>query len=212
MSIALDGVTDLPPGTIAAVVTYLEMRAQPCQPTASAHSSWALDPIERDLARYRDLYAKVGEQWLWFSRAVSSDDRLRPIIEHPAVEVFALRDGARDVGLLELDFRQAGECELAFFGLIADAIGKGAGRFMMGEAIRLAWSKPIERFFVHTCTLDHPSAVPFYLRSGFRPYKRAIEIAPDPRLTGFLPLDAAMHIPALAGEVPPAKPPEGQGQ
>ena len=126
--------------------------------------------------------------------------------------VFALREGARDIGLLELDFRQAGECELAFFGLVAESIGTGAGRFMMDEAIRLAWSTPIERFFVHTCTLDHPSAVPFYIRAGFNPYKRAIEIAPDPRLAGSLPLGAATHIPILASEVPPAKSFEGPDQ
>jgi hypothetical protein len=133
MSIALDGVTDLPPGTVAAIVTYLEMRVEPCQPTTSTHSYWALIPIKHDLARYLDLYATVGERWLWFSRAVLPDDRLRAILEHPAVEVFALRDGARDIGLLELDFRQAGECELAFFGLVAESIGTGAGRFIYGR-------------------------------------------------------------------------------
>jgi hypothetical protein len=48
---------------------------------------------------------------------------------------------------------------------------------------------------LHTCTLDHPRAVPFYLRSGFRPFKREIEIFDDPRALGKLPRDAAPDVP-----------------
>src|SRR5438132_6476379 len=38
-------------------------------------------------------------------------------------------------------------------------------------------------------SLDHPLALPFYLRSGFSPFKRHLEIVEDPRLTGVLPRD-----------------------
>ena len=104
----------------------------------------------------------------------------------------------RDVGLLELDFRTEGEVELAFLGLVPGFIGQGAGRFLMNEAIARAFARPIRRFFVHTCTLDAPGALAFYLRSGFTPYKRAIEVADDPRLLGFLPRESAPHVPVLA--------------
>jgi GNAT superfamily N-acetyltransferase len=76
-------------------------------------------------------------------------------------------------------------------------IGSGAGRFLMNEAIARAFARPIERLFVHTCTFDHPGAVDFYKRSGFTPYKLAIEIHDDPRLTGALPREAAPHVPLL---------------
>jgi GNAT superfamily N-acetyltransferase len=115
----------------------------------------------------------------------------------PKVHVHALRDRGADVGLLELDFRQDGECELAYFGLTAGMVGRGAGRWLMNRAIALAWAKNITRFHVHTCTLDHPAALEFYRRSGFTPYKREIEIAPDPRLTGNLPRDCAAHVPLI---------------
>ena len=68
----------------------------------------------------------------------------------------------------------------------------------MNEALELAFLRPIERLFVHTCSLDHPAALPFYVRSGFAPYKRAIEVADDPRLTGRLPRGAAPQVPFLA--------------
>lgn len=196
----LDGLVELPAGKIAAVATYLEIFA-PRSGLASRERALdevgSLEPIGHDLARYRRLYAEIGEAWLWFSRALMDDAALAQIIRDPAVEPVALVMGGRNVGLLELDFRAAGECELAFFGLVADMQGRGLGRVLLREAVRRAFARPIRRLWLHTCTLDHPAAVQTYLQAGFVPYRRAIEIADDPRLTGHMPVDAAPHFPAL---------------
>lgn len=199
----LNGTSDLPPGTIATIVTYLEMRQAPpaleMPPPAPPpeRGGWSLEPLSADTARYRALFRGVGEPWLWFTRLIMSDDALRSILRHPEVQAFALQAGGKDLGLLELDFRRAGECELSFFGLVPEAIGGGWGGVLMGEALRRAWDRPIKRLWVHTCTLDHPRALGFYMRSGFRPYKRAVEIADDPRLKGYVPLTAAPHMPPI---------------
>jgi GNAT superfamily N-acetyltransferase len=198
LALNLNGYTDLPPGKIATVVTYLEMRQRPAQPPAPVPDGWTLQPINGDLPRYRDLFRRVGEPWLWFSRAVMADEELAEILDHPEIEAYALHDGTGDVGLLELDFRFDGEAELAFLGLVPGFTGQGAGRFLMNEAIGRAFARPIRRFFVHTCTLDSPGALPFYVRSGFAPYRLALEVADDPRLLGLLPREAAPHIPVLA--------------
>jgi GNAT superfamily N-acetyltransferase len=195
LSVSLRGVTDLPPGKIAEVVTYLEMLAVP-EPREGPAGGFTLERFS-DVTRYRALFRRVGEQWLWMSRLVVPEAALRTILDDPAVEAFALRAGGEDIGILELDFRQAGECELAYFGVVPEAIGTGAGRFLMGEAVTRAWARPIRRFWVHTCTHDHPRALAFYQRSGFRAYKRAVEIADDPRLTGHLPRDAAPDVPVI---------------
>jgi len=193
----LDGYTDLPPGKIAAVVTYLEMRSPPPSSHSPLHDGWSLQPLDQDRNRYRTLYRRIGEPWLWFSRVVMPDEDLARILDDSRVEAYALNDGRDDIGLLELDFRSEGEAELAFLGLVPGVIGRGAGRALMNEAIRRAFARPISRFFVHTCSLDHPGALSFYLRSGFTPYRRAIEVADDPRLRGFLPRDCAPQIPVL---------------
>jgi GNAT superfamily N-acetyltransferase len=193
----LNGYTDLPPGKIATIVTYLEMRKRPALSSSQRLEGWSLQRIDPDHRRYRALFKTVGEPWLWFSRALMPDDKLAAILDDPKVEAYALHDGSADVGLLELDFRSEGEVELAFLGLAPGFIGQGAGRFLMNEAVDRAFAKPIERFFVHTCTLDSPSALTFYMRSGFTPYQRAIEVADDPRLLGFLPLESAPHVPVL---------------
>ena len=107
------------------------------------------------------------------------------------------REG-EDVGLLELDRREPGEVELAFFGLVADVVGGGAGRLLMSRAIERAFAEPgVRRFWVHTCTLDHPAALAFYIRSGFTPYARSVEVADDPRVLGLLPRDAAPWLPMI---------------
>jgi GNAT superfamily N-acetyltransferase len=124
--------------------------------------------------------------------------KLAAIIQHPQVELFAVQDGyARDVGMLELDFREAGECELAFVGLIPELSGLGHGRWLLEEAVRRAWRDSVSRVHVHTCSLDHPAALAAYRRAGFTPYKRAIERFMDPRLLGIFPLETAPQIPVV---------------
>lgn len=195
-----DGYGDVPPGKIASVVTSLEMFA-PAPPRTEACGSRDLRHIERpEPDWYRDLFKRVGEPWLWFSRLTMPNHELTAIIHDPRVDVFALWAGDRAEGLLELDFRDDDECELSFFGVTSPLIGSGAGRHMMNHAIARAWShpsRPIRRFWLHTCSLDHPSALAFYTRSGFVAYRRQIEIADDPRLTGRAVKTAAPHIPII---------------
>ncbi len=185
----------LPANELAAVVTYLEMRAPPDQEVPL--SPLSLQRIEvPDPEHYRALFRLVGAPWLWFSRLILDDPHLAAIIQHPLVELYAVADETgRDAGMLELDFREPHECELAFIGLVPELSGKGHGRWLLAEAVRRAWREGVERVHVHTCSLDHPAALAAYRRAGFIPYKRAIERFPDPRLLGILPRDSAPQIP-----------------
>jgi GNAT superfamily N-acetyltransferase len=193
------GYSRVPAGNIANVVICLEMLVQPQRSGADpAQAGLALERWhDPDLDGYRALFRRIGEDWLWVSRLAMTDERLAAIIASAQVEVYVLRGAGGDLGLLELDFRREGECELAFFGLVKEAIGKGAGRFLMDRAIALAWSHPIRRFWVHTCHFDHPAAVGFYQRSGFRAYASYVEVGDDPRHTGLMPRTAAPHVPLL---------------
>jgi N-acetylglutamate synthase-like GNAT family acetyltransferase len=79
----------------------------------------------------------------------------------------------------------------------AKLIGGGAGRGLMNRALELAWSRPIERVCVHTCSFDHPSTLSFYQRSGFQAFRHQLEIEDDPRLDGTTPRSAARHVPTV---------------
>jgi GNAT superfamily N-acetyltransferase len=186
----------VPHGDLATVVTYLEMTQLPL--TDVPDSELELHRIERpSVDEYRTLFRLVGAPWLWFSRLVMDDDQLTAIICNPAVELFAVRQDGREVGMLELDFREAGQCELAFIGLVPELSGKGHGRWLLAEAVRRAWREGVQRVHVHTCSLDHPAALSAYRRAGFIPFNRAIEQFPDPRLLGILPGDCAPQVPLL---------------
>lgn len=186
----------LPPGHLANVVTCLEMTEKPHLRAVPA-GGFSLQEMGGDTARFKRLFEAVGRDIMWFSRLIMAEDKLAAIIGDAAVECYAMMDGADDIGLLELDFREAGQCELSFFGLVPGAIGKGAGRWLMNEALTRAWAKPISRLWVHTCSFDHPAALGFYQRSGFRPYQVMVEVHPDPRLTGHMPKDASPAAPLI---------------
>ena len=194
------GVTYTPvaDGELAAVVTFLEMRSAP--DLAVPPSPLSVRRIERpDRADYRALFRLVGSRWLWFSRLLLDDSALAAIIHDPLVELYIVEDGGPEaVGLLELDFRVESECEIAFIGLVPPLSGQGHGRWLLAEALHRAWREGVKRVHVHTCTLDHPAALPAYRRAGFTAFKRAVETFPDPRLAGILPATCAPQVP-LAG-------------
>lgn len=192
-----DGYHPVPPGKLAAVVTSLQMLS-PAPLRPDVQGGWSLQRQDApDAAHYRALFGRLGRDWLWFSRLYMSEAELLAVIADPKVHIYTLQAGGRDEGLLELDFRRDGECELAFFALSAELQGQGAGRWLMNRGIELAWKEPIQRFWVHTCTFDHPGALGFYQRSGFAPFKREVEISDDPRILGKLDRDAAPQAPIL---------------
>ena len=69
----------------------------------------------------------------------------------------------------------------------------------MDRAIELAFQGGIDRFHLHTCSIDSPGALGFYLRSGFRAVRRSIEIADDPRLKHGYDRALAPHVPIIEG-------------
>jgi GNAT superfamily N-acetyltransferase len=192
-----NGYYDVPAGKLAAVTTSLQMFARPPLRPETGTPGRLVQLAQPDVAWYRDLYRRIGAEWLWFSRLRMSPEALGAMIRHPAVEIYTLAVGERDEGLIELDFREPDVCELRMFGVTAQLIGTGAGRWLMNRAIEVAWAKPIRRFWVHTCTFDHPAALAFYIRSGFIPFRRQIDVADDPRLDGTLARESASHVPII---------------
>jgi GNAT superfamily N-acetyltransferase len=197
-----DGYSDIPAGKVAAVVTHLEMVDRPAL-LPDPPGAWTLRKVTHPgLDWFRELYLRVGGEWLWFARIRMADAELAARIQAPRVDVHALVFEGRDEGLLELDFRETGACEIGMFGVTAKLIGTGAARWLMNRALELAWARNgprhVERVWLHTCTFDHPAALPFYRRAGFRPFRRQIVVGDDPRLDGTAPRDVATHIPIIA--------------
>jgi GNAT superfamily N-acetyltransferase len=192
------GLIRLAEDEIATVVTSLAMDEppprRPVPPSPLLLRTWRRPEPEK----YRALFARVGAPWLWYSRLAMDDAALSAIIHDQNVDVLVVQDTRGiELGLLELDFREPGSCELSYFALVPELTGKGHGRWLMNHALMRGWRRDIRRVWVHTCTLDHPSALGFYRRMGFVPFARAVETFPDPRLRGLLPRDAAPQVPLL---------------
>jgi GNAT superfamily N-acetyltransferase len=192
------GYHPLPSGCLANVVTCLEMTERPPQRPVPDHPGLVLERMGgADTERFRNLFRAIGQDIMWFSRLFLAEEALAAIIGDTRVHCHALVKDGVDVGLLELDFREEGTCELSFFGLVPGEVGTGLGRYLMNEALTRAWDQKISRLWVHTCTFDHPAALGFYQRSGFTPYAVMVEVHKDPRLTGHLPKGSCPAAPVI---------------
>ena len=188
-------------GELAAVVTYLEMRSPADQP--NVWSPLSLNRIEvPQPEHYRELFRLVGAPWLWFSRLTLDDAHLAEIVQHPKVELYSVLDeNGRDVGMLELDFREPHECELAFIGLIPELSGKGHGRWLLAEAVRPRLAR--RRRAGSTSTLARsiirrrspPIAAP-----ASSPTSARSSVSPIRAFSGILPRDCAPQVPLLGTE------------
>jgi GNAT superfamily N-acetyltransferase len=170
-------------------VTYLEMfERPPMRALPAPHGKLALMRAEAcTVSFYRYLYETVGTPWVWFERRLMSDAALAAELEKPSTEVFVLYVGGVPAGFFELNAAGPKATELCYFGLIPEFIGRRLGPFLLNAAIEQAWSRPIERYWVHTCTFDHPRALPLYQRAGFVVYARRQVSFDDPRESGILP-------------------------
>ena len=153
---------------VAAVRTYLEMTS-PGQLAGRAAIPDGFvvrqEPCDGDL--YRALYNGVGGQYHWRDRREWTDDQVRAHVARPDVSVWVLREGVEPRGFFELLRREDRSVEIAYFGLLPSGIGRGLGRALLTRAIDEAWNLKPSRVWLHTCTLDHPAALPNYLARGF---------------------------------------------
>lgn len=121
-------------------------------------------------AHYRHLYATVGGAYHWRDRNAWSDDQLAAHLARPDVAVHVLRAEGEPAGYFELVSHADGSVEIAYFGLAAPHRGRGLGQALLVLAATEAWVRGATRVWLHTCTLDHPAALPNYLARGFRPF------------------------------------------
>ncbi len=159
---------------IPMVVTFLEMTSKPAAlPPPSPRGKIAIMRAANPPVHfYRYLYNTVGDDYYWVDRRKLSDEALAAIIQDPKQELYVLYTDGNPAGLAELDMRENGVGQLAYFGLMPEAVGKRLGYFFLYHAVANAWAHPITKLLVNTCTLDHPRALPLYQRLGFVPYSR----------------------------------------
>lgn len=153
--------------------TYLEMRS-PAQlvrrqlddPAIAIHQVHRCHP-----QLWRSLYEGVGREYRWTDRLTWTDADIRNYLDDPATALFVLTDGGEVAGYYELRMEADAAIEIAYLGLLPGRTGRGLGAHLLTEAVDEAWTRGASRVWLHTCTLDHPAALPNYLKAGFTIWK-----------------------------------------
>ncbi|MEO9459021.1 MAG: GNAT family N-acetyltransferase [Lentilitoribacter sp.] len=169
------------PEPLSTVVTLLEMNKPHVKSfTRPMNINAALMGTQNiPLHFYRYLQYRVGSKWHWVSRHRLSNDQLSAIIHAETTEIDVLYLDGVPSGFFEIDRSNAKRVDLAYFGMMEHAIGRGLGKWFLAQAIDAAWSSEPEAITVNTCTLDHPSALGLYQKLGFQPIGRTeTEIMP----------------------------------
>jgi GNAT superfamily N-acetyltransferase len=149
-------------------VYYLEMLAPAHRSVPAPRDGLTVLQVQSPpVPYYRSLYDSVGKEFHWLSRRKMSDDALAAILNDPRNELHVLHVDGTPAGFAELDRRQQEEIELVQFGLMAPFIGRGLGKWFLQWTVDKAWSYQPRRLWLHTCTLDHPAALPNYTKAGF---------------------------------------------
>lgn len=161
---------------VEVTVTFLEMAARPAYPRPHLPTgpASALIAAERPpLWYFLGLYERVGAEYEWTDQSAAPEDEVAAFLHDPAVTLYTFMRAGWPHGFFLLDARVAGACNLAYFGLVPEAIGRGLGTFLLQTAVHMAWDRPgVEVVTVNTNSLDHPRALPLYQRAGFAPVRR----------------------------------------
>lgn len=163
---------------IDVTVTFLAMVSPPSRsnPLPLNHSLALLRTHNIPRHFYRYLLDRVGRKWNWVNSLRLSDEDLEAELRQPGRDIRVLYLDGCPAGFFDIKPHQPEITELAYFGMMEEAIGLGIGRWFLGAAIEAAWAQGGQTVVVQTCTLDHPAALPLYQKAGFSPVGQQKEI------------------------------------
>ena len=153
---------------------YLEMRNRSELQPKAAPDGFQITRVEVPCPEFnRFLYAAVGWQWYWIDKLNWTFEQWRAQVTRPEFGTWVGYFFGTPAGYYELEQQADGDIEIAYFGLLPQFVGKGLGGALLTSAIESAWDWGAKRVWVHTCSLDHPSALTNYQARGLRLYKEA---------------------------------------
>lgn len=155
---------------LTSVRTYLEMRSPAdLQPAPAPPVAPRIERVfDCPTAFWRFLYTEVGKRYHWVDRLPWTDQQIRDYLDDRALSLYVMWVSGAPAGYFELRMEPDRACEIVYFGLLDEFTGRGLGAHMLTEAVRIAWAAGASRVWLHTNTLDHPAALPNYLKRGFR--------------------------------------------
>ena len=118
------------------------------------------------------FYKEIGKKHSWTDRLVWNDKKWIDYLENSRVSTYILKHNKDFIGYFEQIFdKEKLDCEIAYFGILEEYIGKKMGGYLLSEAIKISFNIGSKRIWVHTCSLDHKNALQNYLSRGMKVFK-----------------------------------------
>ena len=153
---------------------YLEIKSineliEVKKPLENLHLEKVL-PADFQLNKY--FYKEIGKKYRWIDRLTWNDKNWTDYLNTLGVVTYILKSNEDLVGYFEQNiYLQKRECEIAYFGILEEYIGKKIGAYLLSEAIKKSFETGLKRIWVHTCSLDHKHALDNYLSRGMKVFK-----------------------------------------
>lgn len=163
----------MPASTAIVTVTYLEMRSpNALRPKRCQDPQFGIrEATVKQWEFNRFLYLLVGRDWSWNDKRAWSEQQWQEYAGSDRLRTFVASYGGSVAGYYELRADESGGMEIAIFGLAPKFIGRGLGGVLLTSAVEEAWRAHPTRVWLHTCSLDHPAALPNYKARGLTIYK-----------------------------------------
>ncbi|MEM6387490.1 MAG: GNAT family N-acetyltransferase [Pseudomonadota bacterium] len=159
---------------VAYTITYLEMGTRPnfsYPPLPIASTAALLKAEDPPLWYLFALYDAVGRDYAWEDLHELPPGEVADQLSRSVL--YTLTEKGWPHGFFLLEPKDAHTVDLAYFGLVPEAVGSGLGKWLLQTAILTGWEiAGTERMTVNTCTLDHPRALALYQKNGFDPVRR----------------------------------------
>ena len=128
--------------------------------------------IPPDFQINKFFYKQIGKNYRWIDRLVWNDLRWINYTNNKNLETYVLSENYNLIGFFELLFHpDEKKCEIAYFGILDQYIGKKYGSYLLSEALKLGFRKNTEKVWLHTCSLDHKNALNNYIKRGMKVFK-----------------------------------------
>ncbi len=131
---------------------------------------YKVDPPDFQLNRF--FYKEVGKRHRWVDRLIWTDKTWNDYLNRSVVNTYVLKQNQDLVGYFEQNYYEDKlDCEIAYFGILEEFIGKKFGGYLLSEAIKKSFKIGCKRVWVHTCSLDHKHALKNYISRGMKIFK-----------------------------------------
>ena len=118
------------------------------------------------------FYKEIGKKHRWIDRLSWTEKNWIKYVTSPDVKTYVLKEDLNLAGYFEHIFHnEKNDCEIAYFGVLEEFIGKKYGGYLLSEAIKESFRLGARRVWVHTCSLDHKHALENYKSRGMKIFK-----------------------------------------